>query len=63
MAQEIGVRLLADGSLEIVAPFGCEALFSKTITINSKRRKPQDFHSRIEQKGWLQTWPELTVVA
>ncbi len=57
----IGVRKLPSQSLELVAPFGCESLFRNTVTINNKRRKPKEFEQRVESKGWLNCWPQLTV--
>ncbi|MBV1915039.1 MAG: nucleotidyltransferase family protein [Pseudomonadales bacterium] len=57
----VGVYLSSDQRLEIIAPFGCESLFKYTITINNKRRKPEDFSHRSTDKGWLKTWPLLSV--
>lgn len=56
----IGVRL-ANGQLELLAPFGLNDLMSGTITFNSKRANPEIFRQRITQKGWLQLWPGLRV--
>ncbi|WP_428242760.1 nucleotidyltransferase family protein [Gynuella sp.] len=55
------VARLSGDEVEIVAPFGVEALFQKTITLNAKRPKPDAFQQRIEQKNWLRNWPELVV--
>ena len=57
----VGVKLSETGDLEIVAPFGVANLFENTITINRKRRKPEDFYRRIESKNWLSEWPNLKV--
>ena len=57
----IGVTLLANGELALVAPFGTKALFDLTVTLNPKRPKPAEFRRRIEQKGWLTQWPQLVV--
>lgn len=57
----VGVRLTASETLEIVAPFGLEALFNYTITLNPKRQKPQEFDRRVAKKGWLTRWPKLIV--
>lgn len=58
----IGARLdTATARLELVAPFGIAALFASTITPNPKRSKPEVFAARVQAKGWLTTWPRLTV--
>ncbi|WP_251358441.1 nucleotidyltransferase family protein [Kangiella sp. TOML190] len=57
----IGVRLHRDQTLEVIAPFGCEALFNYSITINDKRRKPKAFGARVRDKAWLENWPKLVV--
>lgn len=57
----IGVRLLADGRLEIVAPLGLLSLIAGRITLNAGRPKPDEFRRRIEEKRWLELWPSLKV--
>ena len=57
----IGAKLSSSGQVELVAPFGIEALFGNTITINLGRVKPIDFKRRIESKRWLELWPNLKV--
>jgi len=46
-------------SLEVLAPFGLESNFSKTISINPRFPSADVFAQRIDAKGWLTTWPEL----
>lgn len=58
----IGARLASNGQVELVAPFGTEALFRSTITINPDHPKTTDFKQRIESKRWLERWPNLEVV-
>ncbi len=57
----IGVRLSPNKKLELVAPFGLKNLLSKSITLNLKRPKPDEFKRRICDKKWLETWPQLKV--
>ena len=57
----IGVRLENSGELNIIAPFGVDALFNYTITLNPKRPKQEDFDRRISEKGWLIRWPKLVI--
>jgi len=63
METAVGVTLLMGGEIEIVAPFGVARLFEHSITINDKRRKPNDFFERITRKQWLLHWPNLKVSA
>ena len=58
----VGVRLATNGLFELVAPFGIESLFEYTVTINDKRRKHDDFITRIKSKRWLQHWPRLKII-
>ncbi len=55
----IGAKLSANGQIQLVAPFGVEALFNNTITMNPKRPKPKEFERRVLSKQWLKLWPNL----
>lgn len=57
----IGAKLSTDFDIELVAPFGFSSLFSSTISINQKRRKPEDFFERVHKKKWLEKWPNLRI--
>lgn len=59
----VGATLSETSEIEVIAPFGIESLFSNTVTMNKKRRKPEDFHRRIKTKNWLSQWPKLKVSA
>ena len=58
----VGVRFDNNSDLELVVPFGLGALFTNTITLNSKFSNSDEFYNRIEGKGWLTKWPNLVVV-
>ncbi|MCT8504744.1 nucleotidyltransferase family protein [Chromohalobacter moromii] len=58
----VGATLNDNREVVLVAPFGVEALFNFTITLNPKRPKPADFRKRVAGKRWQEIWPELTVV-
>ncbi|CNH04940.1 nucleotidyltransferase family protein [Yersinia pekkanenii] len=58
----IGARLTANGAIELVAPLGLNALFTRTITLNSKNGEIDTYYQRVNSKGWLQYWPELRLV-
>jgi uncharacterized protein len=55
----VGVRLNADDSLQLVAPFGLDGLFDNTITFNAKNGDLDAYEQRVASKGWLQRWPRL----
>ena len=57
----VAVRLLANDDLDILAPFGLEANFAGTISINPKYPRPEVFKQRLASKNWLTVWPLLKV--
>ena len=57
----IGIRKLSDGHLECIAAFGYDSLFNLQITHNPKRLRSV-FEHRINSKGWLTTWSNLSVL-
>lgn len=59
----VGAALDNKGEVVLVSPFGFASLFDLTVTINSKRPKPDDFNERMTTKQWLQIWPRLVVRA
>lgn len=59
----VGATLDESGEVILVSPFGFESLFEFTVTINTKRPKPQEFNERMTKKQWLTIWPKLVVNA
>ncbi|CAI2388712.1 MULTISPECIES: nucleotidyltransferase family protein [Alteromonas] len=59
----VAVRLLANDDLDILAPFGLEANFAGTISINPKYPRSEVFKQRLASKNWLTVWPLLTLVS
>lgn len=59
----VGATLNESDDIEIVAPFGIDVLFEYTITPNPKRPKPEVFAQRLQEKKWLEIWPNLVVNA
>ncbi|MFI8416722.1 nucleotidyltransferase family protein [Serratia sp. NPDC078593] len=57
----VGVRLNADDSLSLIAPFGLHALFAQTLTFNAKNGDVAAFQHRVTRKRWLQQWPRLKI--
>lgn len=58
----IGARLNTSGDIELVAPLGLGALFTRTITLNPKNGEVDTYYQRIKSKGWQRHWPELRLV-
>ncbi|WP_433925118.1 nucleotidyltransferase family protein [Vreelandella sp. 21] len=59
----LGAALNSSGDVILVSPFGFDSLFNYTVTMNSKRPKPQGFNERLTTKRWLEIWPRLVVNA
>lgn len=57
----VGIRKLDNGKLDCVSAFGVDTLFNLQVTYNPKRLKSV-FEHRVNSKGWLAIWPNLTVV-
>jgi hypothetical protein len=50
------------GQLRFLAPHGLEDLFALRLRPTPRYRdRPDDFHARIEAKGWLRRWPKLSL--
>ena len=58
----VGVTFNEIDGVMIVAPFGLEANFSNTITLNRKRPKPKAFVQRVASKEWCELWPQLKLI-
>lgn len=56
----IGVKLDSDGGVEVRHCFELDIQFRGVITRNPARSK-EIFERRVSTKGWMETWPELTV--
>lgn len=59
----IAIRLNDQDELIIAAPYGLDDLFSLIVRPIPLYRDLTVFHQRYSSKGWLKTWPRLTVVA
>jgi uncharacterized protein len=58
----VAVRLLANGDLRVVAPFGLEDLFAPVLRRNPRRVTLAQFRQRLQEKGIRQKWPGLRVI-
>jgi hypothetical protein len=61
-ATAVGVRLLADGRLRVVAPFGLDDLFDLVLRRNPRQVSAEYFRERVESKRIRERWPRVTVV-
>jgi hypothetical protein len=64
-ATAVGVRLDAQGQIEVAAPFGLDDLFA--LIVRPTQRFVVNKHSvyldRIRSKNWLASWPDLRIEA
>lgn len=58
----VAVRLVADGGLDIVAPWGLDDLFSMTVRHNPARASHAEYRRRVQAKRYAERWPRVTVV-
>jgi hypothetical protein len=59
-AHGVGVRLEADGTIDIAAPFGLADIFALELRPADPRQTPLHSHKALEAKA---RWPEVTVFA
>jgi hypothetical protein len=59
----VGVRLLADDDIQVVAPHGLADLFGCVCRHNPTRVPPDFFERRVAEKGWRSRWPRMRYVA
>jgi hypothetical protein len=60
-ATAVAVRLAADGSIDVLAPFGLDDLFGLVVRWNPARVSADVFLARIHAKQWLGRWPRLSI--
>ncbi|EKE21129.1 MAG: hypothetical protein ACD_7C00347G0001 [uncultured bacterium] len=62
-ATAIGVTMLENGSLKVIAPHGLDDLFSLKLRMTPDFGDGRDaFLARISKKQWLSKWPKLKIV-
>jgi uncharacterized protein len=59
----VGVRLLADDDMLVVAPYGLDDLFGCVCRHNPARVPASFYEQRVSAKGWLGRWPKLRYIA
>lgn len=62
-ATAIGITLLHDGQLKLIAPYGTEDLLSLNLRMSPKFKNINNaFEIRAEKKQWLTKWPKLKTI-
>jgi hypothetical protein len=59
----VGVRLLADDDMLVVAPHGLDDLFDCVCRHNPTRVSADFYEQRVAAKGWRTRWPRMRYVA
>jgi hypothetical protein len=58
----VGVRLLADDEMLVIAPHGLDDLFACICRHNPTRVSARFYQRRVEEKGWRDRWPKLRYI-
>ena len=61
-ATAIGVRLLDDDTIRVVAPHGLDDLFGLVLRRNPAQVSVETYRHRIESKSIRETWPRVAVI-
>jgi uncharacterized protein len=59
----VGLRLLPDDKIQVVAPYGLEDLFGLVCRRNPARVSPEFYERRLSEKGWAARWPDLRILS
>jgi hypothetical protein len=59
----VGIRLLPDDDIMVVAPHGLDDLFGCVCRHNPTRVSASFYEHRVAEKGWCERWPKLRCVA
>lgn len=62
-ATAVGLHLLPDGEIGIVAPHGLDDLFNMVVRRNPARISAAGYAQRVASKNYAARWPRVTVVA
>jgi hypothetical protein len=58
----VGVRLLRDDELRVVAPLGLDDLFALVLRRNPRRVSDEEFRRRLVRKNVAVRWPKVRIV-
>jgi hypothetical protein len=62
IALAVAVRMRQDGSVEVIAPFGLDDLFSMVVRRNPRRVSVETYEQRIADKRYVARWPMVRIV-
>jgi hypothetical protein len=57
----VGLRLLPDDEIEVIAPYGLDDLFGLVCRRNPVRVSAELYERRVADKGWAERWPDLRI--
>lgn len=58
----VGVTLLADNAIDVIAPHGLNDLFALVVRRNPTRVSVDTYRQRVAQKRYAERWPKVRVV-
>ncbi len=61
-ATSIGIRLLADDSLKVIAPCGLDDLFGLICRRNPRRVTEEQYRRRVDSKQIARRWPRVRII-
>ncbi|WP_413192505.1 nucleotidyltransferase family protein [Pararobbsia alpina] len=61
-ATSVGLSLLPDDSIRVIAPYGLEDLFGMVVRWNPLRADVATYRKRVEQKRYRERWPQAVIV-
>lgn len=61
-ATSVGLTLLSDDSIKVIAPHGLDDLFAMVVRRNPSRVDVETFRKRVEQKRYRDRWPKVVIV-
>jgi hypothetical protein len=61
-ATAVGVRLLENDSIQVVAPCGLEDLFGLVCRRNPRRVTPEHYRARVKSKQIAERWPRVQIL-
>lgn len=61
-ATAVGLRLAADGALQVIAPLGLDDLFAMRVQRNPRRVSLATYARRVASKRYAERWPRVQVL-
>lgn len=61
-ATAVGLTLLPDDTIRVIAPYGLDDLFTMVVRRNPARVSIATYRERVEKKRYHDRWPRVTVI-